>query len=261
MSYFAALIRQTGMSGGSPPTTAMTQAPAGREAIEVVEARVAEPAAERHSEAVTGHRSVAAMAMPVPGHQSVPALVVDGGSFERPREDRPLAGRNGSEEGRLRTETGNSRYRPLTRQVAPDVSPEPDRPLPESDAAPARRLSRIRQSDEPVVAPGPEPPPSLTPARPTLSEVRAWVTRPPLDPPMTETGPDRGAATAFDPARFSPPEFAGWVAPPNAESILEIGTIQITFEEPPAAPEPRPVASSTPQSSPPGVRLSRHYLR
>jgi hypothetical protein len=88
------------------------------------------------------------------------------------------------------------------------------------------------------------------------------VTRPLIDASMTEPGADRGAVASSGPASFSSQEALGHPAPTKAENhILEIGTIQITFEEPPTAPEPRPVASRTPQSSPPGVRLSRHYLR
>jgi hypothetical protein len=100
-------------------------------------------------------------------------------------------------------------------------------------------------------------------APPTLSEVRAWVAHPLIEPARTEADPVVSPSSPLASAAIEKPERDTLLAPALPEDhVLEIGTIQVTFEEAPVtAPAPLPLARRSPPASSPGPRLSRHYLR
>jgi hypothetical protein len=295
MTYVAALMRQTSITLGSasrlPGLRAATESRGG---IDIAASRFAEPEAASPlvslSDAALRTPIVASTSAPVAARSietsvnlSVPPSPFvhrDSRSAFADRAERQASG--DLDEPARRSQCGTA---PLEGRSAAN-SPLPETVIEERVLGgdpqfwDARMVqARASLSDPPHImledAPGrpavvripsaADPAPSGSRPLPTLSDIRAWMARPLLDEARGEQA-ERGDGAAISTVIVAPAasnrDATASIGRHSENHTLEIGTIQITIEEPaPAAVLQR--AGAPPREPPPAAsaRAGRHYLR
>jgi hypothetical protein len=291
MSYLAALMRQTGITPDSPPPMPTRHAQPEPPGIETVQTRVIEATAAPRSEPashadVRTSRASLSASTGAPGHLETPALPAPkpsaGGRALRSTEDRaerldrvidveivsraPIGSPLPAASTRSGKEDATVEY--SVREHGLEVGVRPDVLVAARDlnAAPPSRAPSTEAPSAPVGATRPPAPPqSAEPGRPpSFSDVRAWVAQPLLDEARRRgtEGEPREITASSPPAALAVRRAEGEPTAEKQGTTLEIGTIQITFDEPAAPTTPRPGASprrETTRAAP--SRASRHYLR
>jgi len=248
MGYFAAMTRQTGITFGGAPQNPV---PAVRR-IDVSESRTAEVSADAHN-------SAAVLSLPQPMNSShvisemrvgsprmaAPRSWDDQGEFTNPSHIVEVP-RGESESGR--------EFLVAVNTIVPAVKLKSDQKVPE----PALPTVEMSSKPSPEKA-GDQQEASRGQARPTMAEVRAWVAEPLkqlAELQARQTAPERPVLAPEIDSRES-------VERPREAYSLEIGTLEIVIDAPPASPpHPRPqVAAPSEQPRAQWNRASRHYLR
>jgi hypothetical protein len=248
MGYFAAMTRQTGISFGGAPQNPV---PAVRR-IDVSESRTAEVS-------VAASNSAAVLSLPQPissshvisetrvssPHLAAPRSWEDQREFTNPSHIVEVP-RGESESGREFLVAVNTIV-PALKLKSDQKVPEPALPTVEMSSKP----SPEKAGDQQETSRGQE--------RPTMAEVRAWVAEPLkqlAELQARQTAPERPVLAPEIDARES-------VERPREAYSLEIGTLEIVMDAPPACPpHPRPrVAAPAEQARTQWNRPSRHYLR